>query len=585
MIFYDVGDWQLTTIWRYRGSVLPQATAWAFTSAMLEAVLRHSGLVDTYLYQYIDVTRDAGSLSFVWWGFTAILGMLVGVRCNTSYQRFWEGAKLVYLVRGEWFNCVSSLLSFCSEDPMKHDHVHLFQHTLVRIASLLHCMALQHVCDVAEDSLEILDMEGFDDESLEYLDTVHDRCDVLVQWLQRLIMQNSRKGVLDAAPPILTRSFQELSRGIVNLNNVRRIKDIPFPYPYHQITVLVLMLHWFLTPFLACMYVNSAVLATILIFVGQTGLWAIIFISNEMDQPFGEDPNDLPMADMQRDFNRSLLSLLHPLTQQVPKYQTPKAEDDAGEGLDEAILTRRQNSAKGRHQTLKFEQIATPTSPTSPLSVAVVLKPDVSEESNPSGQDDVEPELNGGNEEGGLKSATRELCSEDGEIAALRNSLDLKDFTLSPSSSRDDFDLFQIPQSKSTPKLAPAPPAPPRDATGRFGGMTRAAPSDEDDALAELPSLEPQKQRDNRGWNRQYSGQSQRDNGGWSRQYSGQSQVSSGSSAGEIKFTTNPLRHKARNIRSTEVKDTSLPATSGVKKSLSLAARPRRFSQHKSGAT
>eukprot|EP00930_Biecheleria_cincta_P058525 TRINITY_DN44342_c0_g1_i1.p1 TRINITY_DN44342_c0_g1~~TRINITY_DN44342_c0_g1_i1.p1 ORF type:complete len:573 (+),score=64.87 TRINITY_DN44342_c0_g1_i1:76-1794(+) len=561
MIFYDSGDWTLLSIWRYRGSVLPQAASWALTSVAIEAALRHSGLLDNYLYKYIDDTRDASSLSFVWWGFTAILSVFIGVRCNTSYQRFWEGAQLVYLVRGEWFNCVSSLLSFCTEDPLMIDEVQHFQQVLVRIASLLHCMALQHVCDVAEDSLEILDMEGFDDDSLEYLDTVHDRCDVLVQWLQRLIMQSSRKKVLDAAPPILTRSFQELSRGIVNLNNVRRIKDIPFPYPYHQTTLMIMILHWFLTPIVACMYVQSAVLASCFIFIGQTGLWSVIFISAEMDQPFGEDPNDLPMAEMQRDFNRSLLSLLHPMSQRVPCY---RAVAEKEEFADELVPARRNSSTKGRHQTLKLEQLVGPLSPQSPPSPsAVSLTQELLEHSvrreeeavkfhDATELDDASGELASqhGRDDGGGKQSDQTM----GGMLEL-----MRDYTVSPSSTPDDIGLDPIPESRSTgPNLAQIVPESSRDAPALSGNAT-TSPSDTDDELADL-EVAAQKPQDL----------------SFPRQTSAASQLSMGSNA-DIRFTTNPLRHKARRLRSPSGEDPSSLTARPVQRA-AITPKPRRLS-------
>jgi len=568
MIFYDSGDSPFLVIWRWRGSVIPQAAAWAFTSAALEAVMRHSGLLDEYLYKYIDVTRDGTSLSYVWWGFTTVLSVLIGVRCNTSYQRFWEGAQLVYLVRGEWFNCVSSLLSFCSEDPEMGHKVQHFQHVLVRIASLLHCMALQHVCDVAEDSLEILDMEGFDDESLEYLETVHDRCDVLVQWLQRLIMQSSRKGVLDAAPPILTRSFQELSRGIVNLNNVRRIKDIPFPYPYHQTTVIIMMLHWFLTPFVAVMYINSAVLASLLILIGQTGLWAIIFISSEMDQPFGEDPNDLPMAEMQRDFNRSLLSLLDPRSQRVPGYQAV-VENEEDEDALAASRLRRNSASKGKHQTLKFDQVNIPLSPHASV---VSLNPDLLGLDRLREVEDVE-----GHDAAEKKGGSKELESDHGadnrgvqsSEEAMSRALELIDYTLSPISTHDEIDVVRVPRSKLTgPNLAPVAPTRFTVVAGPSENATTAH-IDEDTELADLESL-PQKLID---LGRQTSGQSCVSY--LSHPSSGDHSLS-GNSA-DIKFTVNPLRHKARRLRDAEQEDPSSLTARQVKVA-GMPAKPRRMS-------
>lgn len=343
MIFYDNGDFAAWALLKWRGSVVPWACVWALGATIFEATLRHSTSLHHIVVNVIDTSRDATSLAFLWGGFTAALGVLLSIRTNASYQRFWEGARLVYLVRGEWFNCVSSLLSFVSEDAAVVEEAVQFQNVLVRLASLLHCVALQHVCEVAEDSLEVLDTDGLSEESLVYLETVHDRCDVLVQWMQRLIVTAHRTNVVDVAPPILTRSFQELSRGVVNLNNVRRIKDIPFPYPYHQAIILLLFVHWFTTPFLACLYINSAVLSSLFVFVGQAGMWTLIYIANQLDQPFGEDSNDLPMADLQQDFNRSLISLLHPLSKQVPTYTQPSEDSPV------------RVQSHGNHKTLKMD--------------------------------------------------------------------------------------------------------------------------------------------------------------------------------------------------------------------------------------
>jgi len=49
--------------------------------------------------------------------------------------------------------------------------------------------------------------------------------------------------------------------------------------------------------------------------------WSLIYINLEIDQPFGADANDLPVKHIQADFNRSLLELLKPLTQQPPEYE------------------------------------------------------------------------------------------------------------------------------------------------------------------------------------------------------------------------------------------------------------------------
>ena len=52
-----------------------------------------------------------------------------------------------------------------------------------------------------------------------------------MNWIQRLIAT----GPVEASAPLVARTYQELSRGIVNLNNVRKIEEVPFPFPWKNI--------------------------------------------------------------------------------------------------------------------------------------------------------------------------------------------------------------------------------------------------------------------------------------------------------------------------------------------------------------
>merc|ERR1712048_101729 len=100
-----------------------------------------------------------------------------------------------------------------------------------------------------------------DETALEFLQDCNDRCEILLQWLQRLIVDAEAAGTLKIAPPILSRAYQQLGIGIVNLNNCRKIKDIAFPYPYAQMITLTLLVHWIITPMLASQVIASLPLA------------------------------------------------------------------------------------------------------------------------------------------------------------------------------------------------------------------------------------------------------------------------------------------------------------------------------------
>eukprot|EP00930_Biecheleria_cincta_P002217 TRINITY_DN103240_c0_g1_i1.p1 TRINITY_DN103240_c0_g1~~TRINITY_DN103240_c0_g1_i1.p1 ORF type:complete len:547 (-),score=96.76 TRINITY_DN103240_c0_g1_i1:185-1825(-) len=361
MIEYSNDAWMICMVCRLEGSVFPKAFLFAASNAILAAML-HWGLrqLDTLVEKDAEGTSvfmsQMDGATILWSGYTAVLGFLVVFRNNQAYARFWEGATLVNQLRGEWFNATSALMAFCTRDPKYEKQVDDFQQLLVRLMSVLYCSALQQICELDENDLEVLDLGKVDDEALRFLEEVPDRCQIIVQWLQRLIMAAYQAGTIKADAPILSRVFQELSRGMVNLNNVRKIKDIPFPYPYQQMVILMLFVHYAVTPIIAALFVASAWWAAAICFFVTGGFWSVIYIAAEIDQPFGDDPNDLPLIAMQQAFNMSLKALLDGGAQALPKLKGGKSKSGNGTDvpLDEDLLLK--NFAKLQVITESLEE-------------------------------------------------------------------------------------------------------------------------------------------------------------------------------------------------------------------------------------
>eukprot|EP00931_Biecheleriopsis_adriatica_P058389 TRINITY_DN34741_c0_g1_i3.p1 TRINITY_DN34741_c0_g1~~TRINITY_DN34741_c0_g1_i3.p1 ORF type:complete len:482 (+),score=65.03 TRINITY_DN34741_c0_g1_i3:67-1512(+) len=302
---------------RCYGSVLPAASAVAVPSAALAIVLWYVMHPDD---KGGDNPQVQGFMT-IWSGYTLSLGFLIVFRGNQAYSRFWEGASKVHDIRGKLYNCSSSLIAYCSSKPEMRDKVVRFQGVLVRLMSLLHGSALQQICELKDNTVELICLDGMDGESLEHLRTCRDRCEVVMQWIQRLVVDGMEQQVLNVPPPILTRSFQELSGGVVDINSVRKIKDIEFPFPYTQMMLVMLIIYSVVTPVLASQLVTAPWWAAIASFFVGAGLWALYFIAVEIDQPFGDDPNDLPILVMQEAFNQSLMCLLDSRTQNVPHFE------------------------------------------------------------------------------------------------------------------------------------------------------------------------------------------------------------------------------------------------------------------------
>lgn len=57
---------------------------------------------------------------------------------------------------------------------------------------------------------------------------------------------------------------------------------------------------------------------SIMVLVVSTSYWTLFYIAQEIDQPFGEDANDLPVREMQHKFNAKLQFFLEPMFTKVP---------------------------------------------------------------------------------------------------------------------------------------------------------------------------------------------------------------------------------------------------------------------------
>mmetsp|Transcript_5028 Transcript_5028/g.8993 ORF Transcript_5028/g.8993 Transcript_5028/m.8993 type:complete len:448 (-) Transcript_5028:32-1375(-) len=276
-----------------------------------------------YTIRIGDTLENAGggdAEASVLGGFNFILGFLIVFRSQQAYTRWLEGGTLLQQLRGEWFNSFSCLMAFCSQSPEKREEVRHFQQRAVRLFSLLYGCALQQVATMNRKNFELISINCLDKESLRFLQTSHDRCEIVLQWIQRLIVDSDEKQTIKVAPPILSRVFNELGNGIVNLNNARKIRDFPIPFHLAQMITVMLLTHSFVTPVICAATIETMAWAGIISFTVSFSYWCVHFITIELEMPFGDDSNDLPLHVMQRDMNQSLAQLLDKRAQEVPQF-------------------------------------------------------------------------------------------------------------------------------------------------------------------------------------------------------------------------------------------------------------------------
>merc|ERR1719502_1221335 len=101
----------------------------------------------------------------------------------------------------------------------------------------------------------------------------HDSCEVVLQWIQRLIVEANGADIIKIAPPILSRVYNQLGNGIVKLNNARKIREFPIPFPLAQMITIMLLFHWMITAVVCAIELDHPALSAAFSFAIILSYW------------------------------------------------------------------------------------------------------------------------------------------------------------------------------------------------------------------------------------------------------------------------------------------------------------------------
>ncbi|CAE7530622.1 unnamed protein product [Symbiodinium sp. CCMP2592] len=222
---------------------------------------------------------------------------------------------------------------------------------MVRLFCLMHACAMEDLCNKG-DHFKLLDIEAFLPEDLKLLEqpdganTLENPISMQIQyvfiWIKYLIVQGIQSGLLDVPPPILTRAYQEIGAGMAQFHNAQMISMWPFPFPYAQLSLFLSVLHLFLSPIIMLKYTSSVWASALLTYISIVCVMSLNIIGVELENPFGEDTNDLPAAETHEQFRHHILLLADP-----GAWQVPRTKESVSYGFEQL------RNASGRRVSLK----------------------------------------------------------------------------------------------------------------------------------------------------------------------------------------------------------------------------------------
>jgi len=303
---------------KLRGTVIPKALLFALPNAIFATVLKLVDRADKLPEEVagLQILKNSAAYS----GFTFAMGFLFVFRTSQAYARFWEGCTSGHKMYAEWFDFAAAAVAFTKYSKAGEQAVSEFHHRLVRLLSLLHAAAVASLRGLDGSRFEFIDIEGLDSSDVKHVMESQFPVTLISQWVLELVMEGLHDGILAAPPPLVSRCFQEFANGLVEFHEAQKIQTTRFPFPYQQMTGLMLLSHWCITPFVMVMWIRWPSWVFILTLLQTLVFWALYFTALEIENPFqhGEITSNYAAQHVQKEFNAQLLMIIDPKTRLTP---------------------------------------------------------------------------------------------------------------------------------------------------------------------------------------------------------------------------------------------------------------------------
>jgi ion channel-forming bestrophin family protein len=224
------------------------------------------------------------------------LSMLLVFRTNTAYDRWWEGRRLWGTLNNNSRSLALKLDTFLPQnDPV------LRQFCADMIANIAFSLknSLRHQFINAEWE----EVEGF---SKSVAAATPQLPVMATHFLFQKLVQSQREGLLTDTHLLMLDT--EIRTFIDTIGGCERIKNTPIPFSYSVFLKKFIFLYVLTLPFGYAFVLNWYVVGVVMLIF--YALASLELIAEEIENPFGTDPNDLPTDNISNNIKTTVRSLL-----------------------------------------------------------------------------------------------------------------------------------------------------------------------------------------------------------------------------------------------------------------------------------
>ena len=226
-----------------------------------------------------------------------ILGLFLVLRTNTAYDRWWEGRKLWGQLVNDTRQLAIKISTFIPHDA-KEDRL-FFKKMIPNIT-----FAMKHHL---RNSRLVGEMDFYDEAGQDRIINSTHRPNIISKLLMERVMDMNKRGLITADKLFI---LDKEIKGFTDIIGAcERIKSTPIPYSYSMFIKKFLFIYCITLP---------------MTFIGEFGYWSVILvvvafyflmsvelISEEIEDPFGKDINDLPLDELCVKIKKNIIEIFN----------------------------------------------------------------------------------------------------------------------------------------------------------------------------------------------------------------------------------------------------------------------------------
>jgi putative membrane protein len=296
-----------------RGTALPRIRGRLFAVFLVSVVA-------TLTYEYTGRATDLTTIPFTL--ISLALGVFLGFRNNTAYERYWEARKLWGRLVNDSRSFARMVLTLIQVDATAHPKLEATEVTdlkrelvyrmIAYVASLR--MHLRNEVSQLEELRGLLP-----DDELKGLTQQRNVPNALLLRMGQRVEDARRFGVLRNRDVLLLES--KLNDITDVQGGCERIRNTPMPYSYTVLIHTIVAVYCFALPF--GIVSTTHFLTPIVVVLIAYAFLGLDAVGDEIEEPFGYDYNDLPLNTLSRMIEVNLRQMLGETD--LPKLLEPDA--------------------------------------------------------------------------------------------------------------------------------------------------------------------------------------------------------------------------------------------------------------------